>query len=260
MNRSTTSPPHRVQGSLTDYLSASASVSESAISENEQAMECCHVIDRVLREAVDSVSEGAPPAAQLLNMHSRILYCSAVRAALAGDLSPLAPILRASLESACYAQEIQIDPSLQDVWMKRHDGKDERKKSRQVFGSGVIQNVCKRLSALIQGDPRIITEHYDRLVDYGAHPNVAAVLHGASMRETDDHWIIERGGPAPKSVEANLFFVFETGLYTAMVIANGGPMSRDLKGLFVDLMKVRANWEDQLRIAASTTESKKTFT
>ncbi len=119
-----------------------------------------------------------------------------------------------------------------------------------MFGSGVIQSVCKRLSVRIQGEPRIITEHYDRLVDYGAHPNVAAVLHGACVRETDDHWIIERGGPAQKSVEANLFFVFETGLYTAMVIANGDPMLLDLRRNFVDLMKERENWEYQLRNAA----------
>src|SRR5690606_6785299 len=110
---------------------------------------------------------------KLLNMYSRMLFCSSVRAALAGDISPLAPVLRASLESACYAQEIQRDPTLQAVWMNRHAGPEQRKQSRRVFGSGVIERACQRLAANIEGEPRIITEHYDRLVDYGAHPNVA---------------------------------------------------------------------------------------
>lgn len=243
------------QGSLSEYLHSADAAYQEVQEARADEVRLCGVIDSVLKAAIDHANKDAPVAATLLNMQARLLFTASVRVALAGDPSPLPPILRTALECACYGQAIALDPALGPIWMARHDSEDARKKCRNSFGSSIIDRACVRLAAKIEGDHRIIKAHYDRLIDLGAHPNVAGVMLQMRPRETDTHHIFERSGPDANGGNLCLFLAFETGLFAAMVIADRPPMPADLRGAFSELMEVRGKWEDELREAALAARS-----
>jgi hypothetical protein len=73
------------------------------------------------------------PFASLLVMNAYTLWLSGVRLALSGHAAAVFPVIRAALESGCYAYLIAHDETLAATWAQRHQSEDSHRASRRAF-------------------------------------------------------------------------------------------------------------------------------
>lgn len=231
---------------LRNYLEVADQVADIARSSHALLVERCIAADDIFRSSILSVQGKSTIAASLLNLNSRLLYCSAIQTALTGHIAPLYPALRACLESACYGEAMTHDPSLAEIWMARHNDTDSKKRCRDAFGVKLVRAASKRLEDVLGGAEDLIINTYERHIDYGAHPNPAGITFGIQIGETADNWILNLPGPSTEKIEYGLMECFETGLFTALVIANSGRIPRDLRQDFLMQLEVRNEWQAKL--------------
>lgn len=231
---------------LIEYLEVARVVDARAKAEHAPALQRCAELDQLLATASEHAVAQAPPAASALNVHARLMFASAVRTALVGHVPPILAILRACLESACYAQEMVHRPELAAVWLDRHKSPAARKRCRDEFGGGLIRSVSTHVSAVVASGDRMILDYYDRLIDHGAHPNVASVMRGIEVEETDEHYFVRSPGVSFSMVEKCLYLCFEGGLYTALVMASRPPVPSELVSKHTELADKLIEWERQL--------------
>jgi hypothetical protein len=115
------------------------------------------------------------PIPVMLSMNSYMNYMASVRVAMSGHSSAVFPILRSSLESACYSYLMTQHDNLEQVWLERHAGPLQMKACRDAFSSAV-KDVARTLNEK-HGQPEgWINEAYQSTIDYGAHPNVKSIM------------------------------------------------------------------------------------
>ena len=239
------------QEGLRNYLDIADKVAAMAQSANGLHIARCVSAEDLLKRAVHGVQANSKVVAMLLNLNSRLLYCAAVRTALTGHIAPLYPALRACLESACYAEAMTHDPSLAEIWMARHTDAASKKRCRNAFGVKLVREAGERLEIVLEGAEGLIINAYERHIDHGAHPNPAGIIFGMQIGETAENWILNLPGASSESIEYGLFECFETGLFTALVIANNQAIPRQLGGDLLAQLDVRNDWQCKLAAGAS---------
>lgn len=162
------------------------------------------------------------PFASLLVVNAHMLYLAGMRQALTGHLAVVFPVVRSSLESACYAYLIARDPSLSDAWADRHASKAAFDRSRKEFGNAVAASI-KKLRPSHPEMADIVEGLYQSSIDFGAHPNPRSLIPHVEMKTHDDKWSrLEFTGVYGKnSFEVNygLLVVAEFGLAIAHIAA-----------------------------------------
>lgn len=96
-------------------------------------------------------------------------YRTAVRLSVSGQLFEATVLMRSLLESAVYAWVCSVSDGHRSAWEERGDSDERRRLSRKLFQWKDILSLLE--SADKDLAPRI-SDMYDQLIDYGAHPNV----------------------------------------------------------------------------------------
>ncbi len=107
----------------------------------------------------------------LFRSHSA--YLAGVRLALSGQVPETYMVLRGSLECALYGLYIARKPLVREVWLRRDEDDEARKKVKQKFRISIVFEVLKLEDEKLRN---IAGELYDRTIDYGGHPNQQAFL------------------------------------------------------------------------------------
>lgn len=107
----------------------------------------------------------------LLGRASGSLF-AAVRLSSSGQLSECYTQLRACIESALYAFNMHINQANGQVWLDRHENEVSRKACVKAFSPKKILDALKIMSPSLG---RSIGVHYERCIDFGAHPNERSV-------------------------------------------------------------------------------------
>lgn len=237
------------QGNLISYLNTANDISEIAVKHHSSSIELLVQMDEMLKQACVQVAEDQPIPSGLLNVNCRILFLSAVRIAMSGHVAPLHPLLRASLESAYYAQAIAIDPSLGSIWMRGARDKESRKARHQAFSGKILDQVGERLkSELIDAD-KLIRDLYQRHIDNGAHPNASGIFFGMEIGETQDQWLLNISAGSSTTIDHALYVCFDSAIFSALIIANWPEVPKTMYPEFKRLMTARNTWEDRLAAA-----------
>jgi len=228
---------------LFEFLETAKGCAESARVENAVALSRCADLDAFIGRSTSTRLE--IPVAAILRLSVRAMFCSSVNTALIGYRAGLFPTLRASLEAACYAQEIESKPHLADVWLKRHESPAARKKCRKSFGDAVT-NTCKRLGKRMPANAGLISQMYDAMIDDGAHPNVRSILPSIRMTETDTHHEVAIGSVVPGDVERSLFCCYEIGLFTSWLLGDLETLDKLFWEEASRLNEIKNSWEQEL--------------
>ena len=120
-------------------------------------------------------------AALLLRSHSA--FRAACRLATSGQAPDAFPVLRACLEYALYALHIDSNQPLGEVWMKRHDDDDAKRRVRREFQHVAVLETLRARDATLHP---IIEQLYQRAIDFGAHPNERAMTGSMLLEEQPD--------------------------------------------------------------------------
>ena len=81
-------------------------------------------------------------------------------------------LLRQSLEFAGYAALVHSDPTLASIWWDRDQTDEDEKKARRTFTHGAVVAANGKLDTSLPG---IYDTLYDRLIQFGAHPNEKSI-------------------------------------------------------------------------------------
>lgn len=228
---------------LYQFMEAAHDCAEAARESNALALSRCAELDAFIDRTASSRLK--PPMAALLRINARGMFCASINTALIGYRAALFPTLRASLEAACYAQEIEIKPELSDVWVNRHRSDEDRKRSRKAFGHAV-PNTCKRFSRLMPDNAGLVHQMYEAMIDDGAHPNVRSILPSVRMKETETHHEVAIGLVVPERVEIALFCCYEIGLFTSWLMGDLDQPDEDFWKEAARLNEVKNDWENEL--------------
>jgi hypothetical protein len=126
-------------------------------------------------------------ATLLLRSHSA--FRAACRLATSGQAPDAFPVLRACLEYALYALHINTTPPLGEVWIRRHDDEDAKRRVRREFQHVTVMETLRARDAILHP---IIEQLYDRAIDFGAHPNERAITGSMTLQEQPDRVVIQQ--------------------------------------------------------------------
>jgi hypothetical protein len=141
---------------------------------------------RRVEEAVekDSRQEVLVPRFLIIRTHSSFL--ASIRLAMSGQLPESYAVLRASIEQAWYALHIAKDPHPPErvtVWLCRNDDEASRSKCKNEF---TLKNVRSTHESVDSVTAKQLHELYERMIDFGAHPNQQSLFLAMSQAKTDE--------------------------------------------------------------------------
>lgn len=108
-----------------------------------------------------------------LFLRSQYAYKTTVGMALAGQVVEAFVMMRSCLEYAGYALLMFEDPTLEEVFLKRHFDDASMKNQKQKFKISEVRAVIDKFDPKVA---QIFEKFYDRSIHFGAHPNPSAVL------------------------------------------------------------------------------------
>lgn len=231
-------------GSLKSYIEATNEVAQDHAANPPQLMSLIEDMDVILQREFFAGDIDVNPFVAVLMMNSYTLLLGAVRQALSGHVVTVFPVVRAALESACYAYLMSQDEARVDMWLHRHRSEEDKKTCRKIF------TVANAVSALGISCPQMadyISANYEAAIDFGAHPNPRSVTGHLAAGDVDDtyygvtltavydhdHWLVNR----------ELLVCVETGQAIAFLFSfliDGHPLVRERLGDFNDWM-IRKN-------------------
>jgi hypothetical protein len=207
--------------SLDQYFDATNRVCEAVLTADGPIFECLRKYHDYFAGTLWSEAR-LGPAPALTSMNAFMLWLAAVRTAASGHAAAVFPLLRTSLESACYAFLMKDDPRLASVWLERHSAPEKMKLCRKEFTSAV-KDVAAGIECDQPGGGGWILEAYDLLIDFGAHPNVKSVLgHLVFEKDRGDEYhrmnLVGVYGPGSLELRRALVACLDVGLAVAVVL------------------------------------------
>jgi hypothetical protein len=160
-------------GRVRDYLVATLENTQAHASESPELMHLITQMDDIFHDEIFSLPLSQKPTADLLIINAYTMLLAGIREALSGHVVCVFPIVRAALESSCYAYLIANDASKADIWLERHSSEVAMKNCRNVF------TAKKAVDILRSSDPVMadyVWGYYEASIDYGAHPNNKSVI------------------------------------------------------------------------------------
>lgn len=177
------------QKDLASYLEFAQEQVAAFLSEESAVFAMAKKVDAFIRKTWDD-SPPLDPTAMFLLINSYFLMLASLRTAATGHVTAVFPVVRAALESSCYAVHINRHPTLAEVWAKRENGAEAKKKCRKAFNAAVA-DVTKQLRQ--EGHASVadmVAEAYEAAITYGAHPNSLSLFKHMAERPDDssDFW------------------------------------------------------------------------
>jgi len=136
-------------------------------------------LDSILKKLLDGALDPKPliPMTFLLRAHSA--FRSAVGAVMAGQLYEAQALLRLCLEHAAYGHYIGGDVDLWERWMRRNENEKNKDAIRKEFSAGKVK---RKLQAVDAKTGAAYETLYERLIDFGAHPNEKGFSMSSALR------------------------------------------------------------------------------
>ena len=167
VNTSLPPPPNWGLDDITQYLD-NYQQNQFATFANKESFAPLKKIDKCFRKVLDKPINPRPwfPLQFLHRSHSA--YLAACGLAMAGHTVEVNALLRLCLESSAYGFYINKDVKRAELWLRRHDGIEEKKKVRNEFKQIKIEEHIVSEAPILAN---IFKTLYERTIDYGAHPN-----------------------------------------------------------------------------------------
>jgi hypothetical protein len=118
----------------------------------------------------------------LFKSHSSLR--AAVSLGMGGQSAEAFIVMRGTIESALYAIYLGRTAGALDTYMSRHDDDASRKAVRNEFTMGRMWKCLRDTDEKLQREAQAI---YDKTIDFGAHPNVAALITATTVSRTPDY-------------------------------------------------------------------------
>ena len=110
-------------------------------------------------------------------------YRAALRLMLSAQAAEAYPLLRSMLEYPMYALYFRDHEPMRKVWENREKDKKGRQKARSEIKAGAIRRHIKTKDETLH---KHVEHLYEKLLDFGAHPNPFGVRLGSELVQGED--------------------------------------------------------------------------
>ncbi len=175
----------------------------------------------------------------LFRAHSA--FRSAVGAVMAGQLFEAQTLLRLTLEHAAYAIYVGDDEDRFERWMRRSESSANREAVRREFTHAKIKRHLIETAPDLGAKYEII---YERVIDYGAHPNEQGFSLSTFFEEHDNETVLKTAYLHGDRMQMNLSLqmVGQVGLWAIHAAHLLYPRRADLLGMRGELEKLRQGY------------------
>jgi hypothetical protein len=139
-------------------------------------------------------------------------YLAACRLALSGQTGDAYAVLRICLENSLYGLDVFHNSSHATLWLKREDNRETKNRCRRQFTIANLLGTLNEVDAFLC--PRV-KKLYDRLIDFGAHPNMLGILTRISSSKTEEleiNYLLDDSHDLRAAYRAGLKITMEIGL------------------------------------------------
>ena len=141
-------------------------------------------IHGVFQSVIENSNRTAERFALFFLLRADAAFLGALRLALSGQIAEVYAVLRTSIEASLYGLHCIRHPDAQDIWLRRNEGDEERRRCKIEF---TVSNVMATLCRESPDTHRRIKLLYERTIDYGGHPNEQSIFSNIRRTDTDEH-------------------------------------------------------------------------
>lgn len=173
-------PPKWQEDSITQFFEAVKEQVYATFVQRSKEFASLVEVDGLFRKAIDCAHNTQHwfPYLFILKAHSAFL--SAVQLVMGTQAQEGYMVLRGALENALYGYYIFKHPELAKVYLQRDENDKTKKEMRDKFKNRTI-------IGLLKGDDKnlgnAVEKLYERVIDFGAHPNEKSL--SSSLKKTD---------------------------------------------------------------------------
>jgi hypothetical protein len=180
-------PPGWGDDELTKFLQAARDNQNATFFRKREVMAKLIAIDA---EFVKVSKNWLNPRSEILAMlflRCHAAFRAAAGLAMAGQAVEAFVQSRAMLENAAYAVHIHRNPELAKVWLDRHQSDADLKASRKAFRH---EDVAVSVTSANMHAGNRFEDMYQRMIDFGGHPNERSVTGNMQMVEEPDRRVM----------------------------------------------------------------------
>jgi hypothetical protein len=233
-----TLPRHWSDDSLSKFLENAFSNSLATFVRKPTEFQRLSRLDQAFFRIADNLNETRAVVASLLLMSSHSAFRSACGLAMSGSSTGTFPSLRQCLESSLYALHINQNQILGELWIHRYENDNSLKLVRKKFSYGKIKSTLKNNDQQLY---TIISNLYERTIDFGGHPNERSIT--SSMTMTHDGQRTDFGlkylNDDPLSLDHNMKSTAQVGLGSLCVFQHIFPERFQLLGIDTEIDQLR---------------------
>lgn len=206
---------------LSVFLQAADETSAKCLSTRSPSLELVHEVDELIRLRLWGEDVQLDAVSALLAINSYYSFLGAVRTALSGHFVAIFPLIRHSLECACYAYLLAEKPALGEIWSNRNQSADGLRACRRAFG-GAVSDVARSIKGRQQQLGSLVDDLYQASIDFGAHPNTRSIFPNLSINEVTEGTKVLLAclyGEHDLRLQQGLIACAENGIASAFVVA-----------------------------------------
>ena len=158
---------------VTDYFESARSNGIATYVNNRTWFEKLERIDALFRTAIDNLHNSPKILPAWLLMRTHAGYLAAFQLSVCGQVTESYIIMRNCIESCLYAFHADTKSEAALVWINRNDSESAKKDSKREFQ---FSTVLSTLETVDSKQAAIVEVLYDRLIDFGGHPNAYSIL------------------------------------------------------------------------------------
>ena len=195
-------------------------------------------IDDAFVDFTDNLLNPRDPIAPLLMLQAHASYRAAAELAMTCQSAPAFMAMRGCVESSLYGLYFHRNPNTFEVWARRHDNDAARQAVRAEF---TIRRLKDCLAAVDAATTNAVADLYEKTIDFGAHPNVAA-LAGAFRTEDNEQrrqFKVIYLTADPVMIRGTMKSVAQTGRASLLIFRNVFIERFDLLGITERLTELR---------------------
>ena len=142
-------------------------------------------IDKIFRILIENLINTPEWFAGFFLLRTHSSFLGGARLTLSGQIPEAFMVLRGCLENAIYGLYLSRHPESRKTWLRRHHNKEAYEKVKNEFRMGRLLDDF--LSKVDKNLYQMANTLYKRTIDYGAHPNEAALTSNLKLSKGQDY-------------------------------------------------------------------------
>jgi len=195
-------------------------------------------VDAVFVRFFDGLVDPESPSAAFFMLQTHAAYRAAAELSMSTQAAPAFAVMRQCLENSLYGLHIDRAPDALETWIKRDVDAAAKQKMKTEF---TIGNLKKTLASADSNTHKIWSQLYDKTIDFGAHPNPAALAAAFKMQKGEKgiRFQVAYLTAEPEIIGGTMKSVGQTGVCCLFVFRHVFPKRFDQLGIPASLEQLR---------------------